>query len=69
MTNTRVQRGMTRQAEAYLYVRPPVGRAVREAIRRRRRRRALVNTLMEAFATIGLGACFVLCAIMALCMV
>ena len=39
------------------------------ARRRARRRKALLNTLMEAMATIGLGVCFVLCAVMVLCVV
>ena len=34
---------------------------------RARRRRALVNTLLEALATVGLGACFILCAVMLMC--
>ena len=34
---------------------------------RARRRRALVNTLLEALATLGLGVCFILCAVMLLC--
>ena len=38
----------------------------RAARLRARRRRALVNTLLEALATIGLGACFILCAVMIL---
>lgn len=37
------------------------------ARRRARRRRVLLNTLAEAMATIGLGACFLLCAVMVLC--
>lgn len=35
--------------------------------RRARRRQAMWNTLLEALATIGLGACFILCAVMVLC--
>lgn len=34
---------------------------------RARRRRALVNTLLEALTTIGLGVCFILCAVMVMC--
>lgn len=40
----------------------------RAARLRARRRRALANTLLEALATIGLGACFVLCAVMVMCL-
>ncbi len=36
---------------------------------RARRRRALRNTLLEALTTIGLGACFILCAILVMCVV
>ena len=45
---------------------PPPAQAARE---RTRRRRALANTLLEALATIGLGATFILCAVMILCIV
>ncbi len=34
---------------------------------RARRRRALANTLLEALATVGLGACFILCAVVVMC--
>ena len=36
---------------------------------RARRRRALRDTLLEALTTIGLGACFILCAILVMCVV
>ena len=35
---------------------------------RRRRRRALCNTVLEALATLGLAVCFVLCAVMMSCL-
>ena len=34
---------------------------------RARRRQALLNTLLEALTTIGLGVCFVLCAVAIVC--
>ena len=40
----------------------------RAARLRARRRKALANTLLEALTTIGLGACFVLCAVMVMCL-
>ena len=36
---------------------------------RRRRRKALRNTLLEALTTMGLLICFLLCGILMLCMV
>ena len=48
----------------------PAPAARRLAARRRaRRRRALWNMLLEALTTIGLGACYILCAVMVLCAV
>lgn len=35
---------------------------------RARRRKVLVNTLLEALTTVGLGACFILCAVCILCL-
>ena len=35
---------------------------------RARRRRAFWNTILEGLATIGLGACFILCAVAVLCL-
>ena len=35
-----------------------------ESRRRARRRRARWNTILEGLATIGLGVCFILCAVM-----
>ena len=46
---------------------PAAPRAEQLARRRAKRRKALLNTLLEALATIGLGACFVLCAVLVLC--
>jgi hypothetical protein len=46
---------------------PPRQTPAQTARVRARRRRALVNTLLEAFATVGLGACFILCALAVLC--
>ena len=46
----------------------PIRQTPEQAARARaRRRRALVNTLLEALATVGLGLCFILCAVMVLC--
>lgn len=46
----------------------PVERdARRAASRRARRRRMLVNTVLEGLATIGLGTCFILCAVLIIC--
>ncbi len=42
---------------------PPRQTPEQAARARARRRRALVNTLLEALATLGLGACFILCAV------
>lgn len=39
------------------------------ARRRTRRRKAIANTLLEAFATVGLGVCFILCAVLIVCVV
>ena len=39
----------------------------RAARLRARRRRMLLNTLLEALTTIGLGLCFVLCAVLFVC--
>ena len=70
MTNTGyAANAMNMQNPAHLYVRPRMDRAVREAIMRRRRRKAMMNTLLEGLATIGLSASFVLCAVMVLCAV
>lgn len=44
-----------------------LNRADREQIRRRRRRAAVISTLLEGLATIGLATCFVLCAVMIVC--
>lgn len=46
---------------------PPQQSPAQAARARARRRRALVNTLLEALATVGLGACFILCALAVLC--
>ncbi|MBR4194826.1 MAG: hypothetical protein IKQ54_10920 [Oscillospiraceae bacterium] len=37
--------------------------------RQARRRKAIRNTILEALATIGLGTCFILCAVMLICVV
>ena len=48
----------------------PVKPDARQAARiRARRRRVLRDTLLEALSTIGLGACFILCAILVMCVV
>lgn len=57
MTNT-----MTMTAAA------PISQA-RMARLRKRRRKALRNTLLEALTTMGLLICFLLCGILMLCMV
>ncbi len=41
---------------------PPPVRREREACRRSRRRKELWNTVLEALSTLGLAACFILCA-------
>ncbi len=46
---------------------PPAAQPARSARARARRRRAILNTLGEALFTIGLGACFILCAVMMMC--
>ena len=46
---------------------PPCSRPELAARRRARRRRALWNTILEALATLGLGAAMFLCAVMILC--
>ena len=46
---------------------PPRQTPEQAARARARRRRALVNTILEALATVGLGLCFILCAVMVLC--
>ena len=46
---------------------PPRQTPEQAARARARRRRALVNTIFEALATVGLGVCFILCAVMLLC--
>ena len=48
-------------------VQPPRQTPKQTARVRARRRRALVNTILEALATVGLGLCFILCAVMVLC--
>lgn len=40
----------------------PPARSKREASRCRRRRKELWNTVLEALSTLGLAACFILCA-------
>lgn len=39
----------------------------RTARRRIRRRKIILNTVLEGLTTIGLGVCFILCAVMVLC--
>ena len=46
---------------------PPLNPEELKARRRAHRRRAVWNTLLEALTTIGLGTCFVFCAVMVLC--
>ena len=47
---------------------PPLSPEQAARLRARRRKR-LLNTLLEALTTVGLGACFILCAVMLLCVV
>ena len=61
MTNS-----MTMTNPAALRARP-ITRARREQILRRRRRKAILTFLLDGLATIGISACFVLCAVMLLC--
>ncbi len=62
MTNT-----MTMQPTIRLL--PPRPTPEQLARRRAKRRKALRNTILEALATIGLGTCFILCAVMLVCVV
>ncbi|MBQ1678825.1 MAG: hypothetical protein II062_04770 [Oscillospiraceae bacterium] len=48
---------------------PPLSEAERLKLRHASRRRAIRNTILEALSTIGLGTCFILCAVMLLCAV
>ena len=48
---------------------PPQPTPEQAARARARRRRALFNTLLEALVTVGLGACFILCAVAVMCVV
>lgn len=66
MTNT-VTKPMTGRMTIRML---PAPRTPEQAARdRARRRRALANTLLEALATIGLGASFILCAVMIMALV
>lgn len=47
---------------------PPRQTPEQAARARARRRRVFFNTLLEALATLGLGACFILCAVMLMCL-
>lgn len=58
---------MTMTSPAPLRVHPRMSPARREQLRRRRRRKALMEFLLDGLATIGISACFVLCAVMLLC--
>lgn len=62
MTNTMTMKPAIRML-------PPLTAPERKALRRARRRRAICNTILEALTTIGLGACFILCAVMIICVV
>lgn len=64
MTNTMLH-PMTGTAKVQITTRS-AGR-MPEALRRARRRRALWNTVLEALATMGMGACIILCAVALLC--
>ena len=55
---------MTMQKPAAIRVLPAPLTPAQAARLRARRRRALLNTLLEALTTMGLGACFILCAVM-----
>ena len=48
---------------------PPRQTPAQAARRRARHRKMLLNTLMEALTTIGLGLCFILCAVAMLCLI
>lgn len=59
----------TMTAKPAIRMLPPLSQEERQARRRARRRRAIRNTILEALRTIGLGTCFILCAVMLLCVV
>lgn len=59
----------TMTAKPAIRMLPPLSHEERQARRRARRRRAIRNTILEALSTIGLGTCFILCAVMLLCVV
>jgi hypothetical protein len=48
---------------------PPRQTPEQAARARARRRKALFDTLLEALSTVGLGACFILCAVVVICLV
>ena len=54
---------------AAIRVLPPLESPEQAARRRAKRWKALRNTILEALTTIGLGTCFILCAVMLLCAV